>query len=82
MLTLDKIYDASRVLQDVIHPTSVVKASAIDVDCDLYLKPECLQLTGSFKLRGSGYKISQLTDERSYRLFRGQSRSGRSFGGY
>ena len=63
MLTLDKIYDASRVLQDVIHPTSVVKASAIDVDCDLYLKPECLQLTGSFKLRGSGYKISQLTDE-------------------
>jgi threonine dehydratase len=67
MLTLDKIYDASRVLQDVIHPTSIVKASAIDVDCDLYLKPECLQLTGSFKLRGSGYKISQLTDEEKAR---------------
>lgn len=67
MLTLDKIYDASRVLQDVIHPTSIVKASAIDVDCDLYLKPECLQLTGSFKLRGSGYKISQLTDEEKKR---------------
>ncbi len=67
MLTLDKIYDASRVLQDVIHPTAIVKASAIDVDCDLYLKPECLQLTGSFKLRGSGYKISQLTDEEKKR---------------
>ncbi|MBQ5347887.1 MAG: threonine ammonia-lyase [Ruminococcus sp.] len=67
MLTLDKIYDASRVLQDVIHPTAIVKASAIDVDCDLYLKPECLQLTGSFKLRGSGYKISQLTDEEKAR---------------
>ncbi len=67
MLTLDKIYDASRVLQDVIHPTSIVKASAIDVDCDLYLKPECLQLTGSFKLRGSGYKISQLTEEEKKR---------------
>lgn len=67
MLTLDKIYDASRVLQDVIHPTAIVKASAIDVNCDLYLKPECLQLTGSFKLRGSGYKISQLTDEEKAR---------------
>ena len=67
MLTLDKIYDASRVLQDVIHPTAIVKASAINVDCDLYLKPECLQLTGSFKLRGSGYKISQLTEEEKKR---------------
>ncbi|MCH5304558.1 MAG: hypothetical protein J1E41_06815 [Ruminococcus sp.] len=63
MLTLDKIYHASNVLKDVIHQTAIVQASAIDVDCDLYLKPECLQLTGSFKLRGSGYKISQLTDE-------------------
>ena len=63
MLTLDKIYHASKVLKDVIHPTSIVKASAIKTDCELYLKPECLQLTGSFKLRGSGYKISQLTDE-------------------
>ena len=67
MLTLDKIYHASKVLKDVIHPTSIVKASAIKTDCELYLKPECLQLTGSFKLRGSGYKISQLTDEEKAR---------------
>lgn len=67
MLTLDKIYHASKVLKDVIHPTTIVRASAIDTDCDLYLKPECLQLTGSFKLRGSGYKISQLTDEEKAR---------------
>ena len=67
MLTLDKIYHASKVLKDVIHPTTIVRASAIDADCDLYLKPECLQLTGSFKLRGSGYKISQLTDEEKER---------------
>ncbi len=67
MLTLDKIYHASKVLKDVIHPTTIVRASAIDADCELYLKPECLQLTGSFKLRGSGYKISQLSDEEKKR---------------
>lgn len=63
MLTIEKVYDAAHVLKDVIHHTSLVKASAIEKDCELYLKPECLQLTGSFKLRGAGYKISQLTDE-------------------
>ena len=67
MLGIDKIYHASRVLKDVIHQTSIVKASAIDCNCDLYLKPECLQLTGSFKLRGAAYKISQLTDEEKAR---------------
>ena len=67
MLTLDKIYHASKILKDVIHPTTIVRASAIDTDCELYLKPECLQLTGSFKLRGSGYKISQLSDEEKAR---------------
>ncbi|MBQ7505122.1 MAG: threonine ammonia-lyase [Ruminococcus sp.] len=67
MLTLDKIYHASKVLKDVIHPTTIVRASAIDAGCELYLKPECLQLTGSFKLRGSGYKISQLSDEEKKR---------------
>lgn len=67
MLTLDKIYHASKVLKDVVHQTSIVKASAIKTDCELYLKPECLQLTGSFKLRGAGYKISQLSDEEKER---------------
>lgn len=63
MLTLDKIYHASYVLKDVIRPTHIVKASKIPADCDVYLKPENLQNTGSFKVRGSGYKISQLSDE-------------------
>ncbi len=63
MLTLDKIYHASYVLKDVIRPTHIVKASKISDNCDVYLKPENLQITGSFKVRGSGYKISQLTDE-------------------
>ncbi len=63
MLTLDKIYHASYVLKDVIRNTALVRAPKIRTDCEVYLKPECLQLTGSFKVRGSGYKISQLTEE-------------------
>ena len=67
MLTLDKIYHASYVLKDVIRQTHIVKASAITDDCEVYLKPENLQITGSFKVRGSGYKISQLSDEEKER---------------
>ena len=63
MLTLDKIYHASYVLKDVIRHTHIVKASAITDECEVYLKPENLQITGSFKVRGSGYKISQLSEE-------------------
>ena len=50
MLTLDKIYHASYVLKDVIRPTHLVRASGITDDCDVYLKPENLQITGSFKV--------------------------------
>ena len=53
MLTLDKIYHASYVLKDVIRPTHLVKAQSITDECDIYLKPENLQITGSFKVRGS-----------------------------
>lgn len=67
MLTLDKIYHASYVLKDVIRPTPLVKTEAISDNCEIYLKPENLQTTGSFKIRGSGYKISQLTDEEKKR---------------
>ncbi len=67
MLTLDKIYHASYVLKDVIRPTHIVKAEALSNDCHVYLKPENLQITGSFKVRGSGYKISQLSDEEKAR---------------
>lgn len=63
MVTLDKIYHASYVLKDVIRNTELIKAPKIRTDCDVYLKPENLQVTGSFKVRGSGYKISQLTEE-------------------
>lgn len=63
MLTLDKIYHAAYVLKDVVRHTELVKAPTINPSADIYLKPENLQVTGSFKVRGSGYMISQLTDE-------------------
>lgn len=63
MLTIDKIFQASTVLKDIIRPTPLAKAYGIAPDCTLYLKPENLQNTGSFKLRGSGYKIAMLSDE-------------------
>ena len=63
MLTLDKIYHASFVLKDVIRHTDMVKSEKINPEAQVWLKPENLQLTGSFKLRGSGYMISQLSEE-------------------
>lgn len=63
MLTLDKIFQASVVLKDIVRNTSIVSTSGITDNCELYLKPENLQYTGSFKLRGSGYKIAMLSDE-------------------
>lgn len=63
MLTLDNVYKASRVLKNVIRQTDMIYASKIKSDAKIYLKTENLQVTGSFKIRGSYYKISQLTEE-------------------
>ena len=63
MLTLDKVFDASNVLKEVIRPTACIHAPKVNPDCDVYLKTENLQVTGSFKVRGAYYKISQLSDE-------------------
>ena len=62
-MTIDKIFHAAMVLKNIIRPTNLVRAYGIAPDCELYLKPENLQNTGSFKLRGAGYMISQLSDE-------------------
>ena len=63
MLTLDKIYHAAYVLRDVVRKTDLILAPHLNPDCELYLKTENLQTTGSFKVRGAYYKISQLSDE-------------------
>lgn len=63
MLTLDTIYKAQHVLKEVIRKTDLIKAPKINPEADVYLKTENLQITGSFKVRGAYYKISQLTPE-------------------
>ena len=63
MLTLDVIYKARTVLGKVIRPTSLIKTEKLLSDAELFLKPENLQVTGSFKVRGAGFKISQLSQE-------------------
>ena len=63
MLQLDNFYKARYVLNPVIRKTELIHTPRINPDCDVYLKPECLQKTGSFKIRGAYYKISQLTEE-------------------
>jgi threonine dehydratase len=62
MLTLDKIYHASYVLESVIRQTDIIHAPKICPDANVYLKTENLQITGSFKVRGAYYKISQLSE--------------------
>ena len=63
MLSLDKVFNAQTVLKSIIRETNMVRAYGIAPDCELYLKPENLQITGSFKVRGSAYKIAMLSDE-------------------
>ena len=65
MLTLDKVYHANYVLKDVARETDIIYSPTLSEasGCEVYLKTENLQVTGSFKVRGAYYKISQLSDE-------------------
>lgn len=67
MLTLEKIYKASEVLKEVTGKTDILPASKIFCDNHIYLKTENLQSTGSFKVRGAYFKISELSDEEKSR---------------
>ena len=63
MLTLDKVYHAAYILKEVARRTDLIYAPELSHDTQLYLKTENLQVTGSFKVRGAYYKISQLNEE-------------------
>lgn len=66
-LTLDKIYHAGYVLREIARRTDVIAAPLINPGAELYLKTENLQITGSFKVRGAYYKMSQLSEEEKAR---------------
>lgn len=63
MISLDKIYHAAFVLKGMARRTDLIDAANLGTDGHLFLKTENLQMTGSFKLRGAYYKISQLSEE-------------------
>ena len=63
VLSLEHIYRASHELKSVIRETSLILAPSFNDTAEVYIKPENLQVTGSFKVRGASYMISQLSEE-------------------
>lgn len=62
-LSLDKIYQAAFALKEVARKTDLIYSPHFSKKNQVYLKTENLQQTGSFKLRGAYFKISQLSEE-------------------
>lgn len=60
VLTFDKILLAGHTLKDIIRKTDIIAAPNLTNNCNLFLKTENLQNTGSFKLRGAYFKIAML----------------------
>jgi len=65
MLTLDKFEEATEVVKKVVHETKLVYSEFLSEQTGnkIYLKPENMQLTGAYKLRGAYYKMSTLSQE-------------------
>ncbi len=69
MLTLEQFKNARSVLQGVLRPTPLIHSPYLSKSCgnNVYLKPENMQVTGAYKLRGAYFKISTLTEEEKAR---------------
>ncbi len=65
MLTLEKFEEASEVVKQVISKTKLMQSDYLTemTGNKVYLKPENMQVTGSYKIRGAYYKISTLSNE-------------------
>ncbi|HIT67007.1 MAG TPA: threonine ammonia-lyase [Candidatus Merdisoma merdipullorum] len=65
MLTLEKFEEASEVVKKVAIETKLLYSQYFSEQTGnkVYLKPENMQVTGAYKIRGAYYKISTLTDE-------------------
>ena len=62
MITIEKVNHAFQILSPVVRRTDLIEATRLASRGTIYIKTENLQRTGSFKLRGAYYKISQLSD--------------------
>jgi len=69
MLTLEKFKQASEIVKEVTLPTKLVYSEYLSEQTGnkVYLKPENMQFTGAYKVRGAYYKISTLTEEERQR---------------
>ena len=69
MLTLDAFKEARSVLQGVLLPTPLIHSPYLSKLCGnhVYLKPENMQVTGAYKIRGAYFKISTLSPEEKER---------------
>lgn len=65
MLTMEKFEEAYNTVQKVVNPTNLIYSDFFSEISDnkIYFKPENLQVTGAYKIRGAYYKISTLSDE-------------------
>ena len=65
MLTLESFEQASEIVKQVTQETKLIKSSYFSelTGNKVYLKPENMQRTGAYKVRGAYYKISTLSDE-------------------
>lgn len=65
MLQLADIQQAAKVLEPIITATPLLKdnTASTELESSIYIKAECLQRSGSFKIRGAYNKVSQLSDE-------------------
>ena len=64
-ISLDDIYQAQEQLQQIICKTTLIASPIFSKESgnNVFIKPENLQVTGAFKIRGAYYKISQLSEE-------------------
>ena len=64
-MTLEKFEEACEIVGRVTNKTGLVYSQCFSDQCGnkVYLKPENMQKTGAFKIRGAYYKISTLSDE-------------------
>ena len=64
-LTLESFEQASEIVKKVTLPTKLVYSEYLSKETGgkIYLKPENMQYTGAFKVRGSYYKISRMSEE-------------------
>lgn len=66
-LNMQEVYRASYVLKPIIRETLLIPSSKVREGAQIFIKPENLQVTGSFKVRGASYMVSQLSEEEKER---------------